>query len=272
MKKICCILLFCAPILRGAIWAQNVKVTFKTDTLVAQNPLQKEGWALLWHDEFDVDSIDYAHWWVQDAERKGESAYFTQRLENVRIKNGKLLISVLKEPYKNYSYTGGLVYASRQIDCNSYVEASLKIPKGKGFWPAFWFHGGIAPNYQEVDALETYGSQTTKVDVTNHYSDSTKTKVLQDWRRVSLKKANGKDFDLADGLNVFGFEWTDNLVRVYLNNQLLQEINQNVPTTPMNLVLGMGVGGSAGKPNRRTPFPSTYEIDYVRVYKKNKAP
>jgi beta-glucanase (GH16 family) len=110
------------------------------------------------------------------------------------------------------------------------------------------------------------------VDVTNHYWDSTKNRLVQDWRRLTLKKPNGKTYDLSDGLTVFGLEWTDTYMRIYVNNKLFQEITQHIPKHPMHLILGMGLGGAAGNPNRKTPFPSTYEVDYVRVYKKNTKP
>ncbi len=259
-------------LLRGAVWAQKTRATIMVAEEMPLNPIEKDGWVLLWHDEFDIDSIDYAHWWIQDCERKGESAYFTQRLDNVCIKDGKLLITVKKERYKNFEYTGGLVYASRKIEKNSYVEVAVRIPRGKGFWPAFWFHDGFDDTYQEVDVLETYGNQTSKVSVSNYYWDSTKNAIVHDWRQINLKDKDRKTFDLADSFNVFGLEWTDSFLRIYLNNELFQEINQHVPKNPMHLILGMGLGGAAGKPNRRTPFPSTYEIDYVRVYKKQTIP
>jgi beta-glucanase (GH16 family) len=35
----------------------------------------------------------------------------------------------------------------------------------------------------------------------------------------------------------------------------------------VNLALG---GGWAGEPNAETPFPSDFEVDYVRVWEKSK--
>ena len=52
------------------------------------------------------------------------------------IKDGHLRIHCFKENGKIYS---GRVYAKvKEGWTYGYIEATIKLPKGKGIWPAFW--------------------------------------------------------------------------------------------------------------------------------------
>ncbi|MCW8834241.1 MAG: hypothetical protein OQK09_00400 [Colwellia sp.] len=71
-----------------------------------------------------------------------------------------------------------------------------------------------------------------------------------------------------------------NKYKLYLDDQLLNtiELNKTInktgrgPTNPFKqphyLLLNLAIGGNQGGNPDLTPFPSRYEIDYVRVYQK----
>ena len=225
MKKICCILLFCAPILRGAIWAQKTKATVKIDTSTVLNPLQKEGWTLLWHDEFDEDkdSLDPHVWWPQASETPKTLTIFTARPENVRAKDGALHLVNQKEDYKGYPFTGGLVFSARTVAVNSRVEAAMKIPKGKSLWPCFWLLGGLDSLYQEVDIAEFGCSRPAQFDISNHFYDKQQQKVTAEWRRIQTKRGRRK-LDLSEAYHLYAVEWTTDALLFYLDNQLVYEL------------------------------------------------
>jgi hypothetical protein len=52
-----------------------------------------------------------------------------------------------------------------------------------------------------------------------------------------------------------------------MDNVLVFEFEQFIPTKPLNLILGMGL---KKKPKRRVKLPAKFEIDYVRVYQLRK--
>jgi beta-glucanase (GH16 family) len=273
MKKIIYTALFFAFILRGGMAAQKTTATILVDTSTLLNPLQKDGWTLLWHDEFDVDTIDPHVWWPQTTETPNTLTYFTPRPENVNIKNGCLHIVNQKENYKGYPFTGGNVYSARKIEINSRVEASMKIPKGKSLWPCFWLlgNGGVDSVYQEVDIAEFRCSKPNEVDISNHFGNP-KYKVGTEWRRISTKKRRinigKKKLDLSEDFHLYAVEWTTESLRFFIDNLEVYELRQNIPRFPMHLILSMGVGGADGNPEKQTTFPADFTFDYVRIYKK----
>lgn len=67
-----------------------------------------EGWELVWHDEFDGETLDPDSWTLdQGASGWGnnEWQHYTDRLENVRIENGVLIIEAHREDYHASDYT-----------------------------------------------------------------------------------------------------------------------------------------------------------------------
>jgi beta-glucanase (GH16 family) len=46
-------------------------------------------------------------------------------------------------------------------------------------------------------------------------------------------------------------------------------LTQHIPTKPMYLIMNLAVGGDwPGAPSKYTKFPAYFNIDYVRIYKK----
>ncbi len=104
-----------------------------------------EGYRLVWQDEFnegtELNPADWTHevqkdHWVNN-ELQNYVNHTTPKGRYVtEISGGKLQIHCFKEDGKIYS---GRVYAKRSTGWKyGYIEASIKLPKGKGTWPAFW--------------------------------------------------------------------------------------------------------------------------------------
>ena len=104
-----------------------------------------DGYSLVWHDEFDSGSELNPNDWVHEVQNSGWVNHELQNYVNhmtpggsavTEVNNGHLRITALKENGKVYS---GRVYAKRNTGWKyGYIEASIKLPKGKGTWPAFW--------------------------------------------------------------------------------------------------------------------------------------
>ncbi len=77
-------------------------------------------------------------------------------------------------------------------------------------------------------------------------------------------------------------DWDEEAIKIYLDDELLNEIplnntvngsigkGTNPFTKPQYLLLNLAIGGINGGPVDETVFPMKYEIDYVRVYQKEK--
>jgi beta-glucanase (GH16 family) len=260
MKKIILVTLILLGILRGP-YAQKTTSIIPYPTPI--NSVEKAGWELVFQDEFEGDTLK-SHWWPQEAERAGEWAVFTKRKENISIDSGRLNIVVRKEKYNKFKYTGALIFLNKPVEPNTYSEVSCRIPKGDGFWPAFWFWVGADSTYQEMDVLENYGKSLITYDASHHYWNDTLKKRETFWRTVAPKDSVNKDIDLSIDLHVFAVEWKEDKVRYFMDNIVVFEFTQFIPTKPLNLILGMGL---KKKPKRRVKLPAKFEVDYVRVYK-----
>ena len=78
-------------------------------------------------------------------------------------------------------------------------------------------------------------------------------------------------------------DWDEEAIKLYLDDELLNEIplkstvngslgkGTNPFTKPQYLLLNLAVGGINGGPIDDDALPMKYEIDYVRVYQKEKS-
>ena len=97
-----------------------------------------DGYSLVWHDEFDSGSELNPNDWVHEVQNSGWVNHELQNYVNhmtpggsavTEVNNGHLRITALKENGKVYS---GRVYAKRNTGWKyGYIEASIKLPKGK---------------------------------------------------------------------------------------------------------------------------------------------
>lgn len=62
-------------------------------------------WTLVWADEFDGPEIDASVWTFEKGfVRNHEAQYYTDRPENARIEDGRLVIVARKEPWPNAAF------------------------------------------------------------------------------------------------------------------------------------------------------------------------
>ena len=242
---------------------------------------------LVWADEFDVNgALDTANWAFElgDGTAQGipgwgnnELQYYTDRPENVKVENGNLVITALRENYMGASYTSARVLTKGKYQTKyGRFEARIKLPLGKGLWPAFWLLGDdnngsvVWPQIGEIDIMEYRGQEPTITHGTIHgpgYSGS---------------NAVTKSYELTNdrfdtGFHVFGVEWGPNFINYYVDDVLYNQITPNdIPAgtewvfnnNEFYIILNVAVGGNfvGTAPDSNTAFPQTMEVDYVRVY------
>jgi beta-glucanase (GH16 family) len=241
-------------------------------------------WKLVWSDEFEGDSIDMAKWQFEvngDGGGNNELQYYTDRKKNAQIRDGKLVITAIKEDYtgadgKKKPYTSARLKTKGKGDWKyGRMEARIKLVKGKGMWPAFWMmptdavYGGWARS-GEIDIMELVGHEANTVYGTLHYGDGWPKNVHTGDKTV-LKSG---DFD--DDFHVFAVEWEEGVIRWYLDGVRYQtQTKWNSVSGPYPapfdqkffIILNLAVGGAwPGKPADSTRFPQSMEVDYVRVY------
>lgn len=254
----------------------------------AAAPLQTQ-WKLVWSDEFNsVDgSLPDLAKWDFDTGGNGwgnkELETYTSRLENVQQRGGNLVITAIRERYTGLdamtrSYTSARLTTKGQFaQAYGRFQARMKLPLGKGIWPAFWMLGANNdavrwPACGEIDMMENIG-EPGRIYSTLHGPGYSGAKGIS--APYDLPAGEGVNTDF----HVYAVEWEPERIRFYLDDKLIVERTPKdlppgtkwVYDHPFFLILNVAVGGEwPGYPDETTMFPQSMLVDYVRVYRKER--
>jgi len=138
--------------------------------------------ALVWADEFNTNGSPDTTKWGYDLGAGGwgnnESQYYTDRAENVIVKDGFLKITAKKEDYQGSQYTSARMLTAGKFDFKyGKVEVRAKLPEGGGTWPAIWMLGSNInsvgwPACGETDIMEHAGNRQGAVSSAMHTTSS----------------------------------------------------------------------------------------------------
>ena len=242
-------------------------------------PVSGQNWNLVWADEFDVDGLVDPSRWTYQVGGGGwgneELQYYTEaRSENVRVEHGRLVIEARNEPFNGASYTSGRI---RTIGLGDWlygrVEVRAKLPAGRGTWPAIWMLAsdspyGSWPEMGEIDIMEAVGHEPGRTNSAVHTGG------------LNHRLGNNPSASLsvptsATEFHTYAVDWTPTRITTYVDDtiSLIFERNggdwQRWPfDNAFHLLLNVAIGGTWGGVQGVDPnaFPTTMEVDYVRVY------
>ncbi|CAM3273992.1 glycoside hydrolase family 16 protein [Corallococcus sp. ZKHCc1 1396] len=265
-------LMSCDP----AAGAVNKPQTPKPDT-----ELPGTGWELVWSDEFDgpAGTLPSSEKWNPEVGGggfgNGQFEHNTARAENASLDGeGNLAITARKERYQGNDYTSArLTTKGRFTHTYGRFEARIKLPAGRGIWPAFWLLGADIdqvdwPACGEVDIMEHRGQIPSITRGSLHgpgYSGG---------QNIGREHAVGGG-TLQSDFHLYAVEIEPERVRFILDDTVFFEATPaNLPSGakwvydhPFFIILNVAVGGSfVGPPDSKTVFPQTMKVDYVRVY------
>jgi beta-glucanase (GH16 family) len=239
-----------------------------------------DGYSLVWHDEFDKGSELNADDWVHEVQNSGWVNHELQNYVNHKTPNGKnvtevrdghLRITALKENGKIYS---GRVYAKRATGWKyGYIEASIKLPSGKGTWPAFWM---MPVNFRswpadgEIDIMEEVGYHPDYVSSSLHANAHVHSNGTQVTHEMYCKGAEGE-------FHTYAIEWTAENITTYVDGKVQLSYNNRglgrddwPYDDPFYVIFNLAWGGDWGGAQGvdESALPVTMEVDYVRVFQK----
>ena len=237
---------------------------------------------LIWSDEFNARAGTLpksANWSFQQGGKWGggrELQCYTDRPENAEHNGrGSLVITVRREPYPCFDnpatqYTSARIRSRDKREFRfGYIEARIKVPSGRGIWPAFWTVGniGVWPEEGEFGVMEARGSEPAAVYQTVHGPTPSGDHWQQRDRTIGTR--------WSGGFHKYGVLWEPRKVTFYVDGRATSvRTAEDIPpgavwpfqSFPNYLILNVAVGGWAGSPDRTTRFPEAMSIDYVRVY------
>jgi beta-glucanase (GH16 family) len=234
-------------------------------------PARTAGWRLIFNDEFDGVALDAGkwstcYWWSEDGgctiASNNEMQWYQP--ENVLVKNGVLRLMAERRNLDGYRYASGMISSHGKFSFQyGFVEARMKVPAGQGLWPAFWALPEERVSKPEIDLMELLGSRPNEVRMTLHYLDAD--------GEVGRSSSRYRGADFSTGYHIFGLEWRKDALIWYVDGVERKRFTEaaHIPRTPMYVLANLAVGGDwPGSPDKRTPFPSYLNIDYIRVWQR----
>lgn len=237
---------------------------------------------LVWHDEFDGQTLDTNKWRYATHNSGGseQQAYTVNRTENVRLENSNLILEAKKD-----SYVSGWTWSSGRIDTSGLagfkygrLEAKLKYDVVSGAFPAFWTIGTCAhyPTGENIHGVQkskgTQWAQNGEIDMFE--GRGTNSEIAQGgWYNQDDGKGNlsiifgRKNID-ASQYHVYAVEWTETTMISYIDGVETGRTDiSNIESwhRPMYIILNMAVGSTGGYPADDCTSIKM-EVDWVRVY------
>ena len=240
----------------------------ETPTFVeSKNPLTSnyDDWVLIWQDEFEGNCLNLNNWNIEDfaAEKNNELQYYTSN--NVKVEEGVLKLISKNERYKGKEYTSGAVHTKGKFDfLYGKAEMKAKLPAGQGIFPAFWMITDKEDTWlPEIDIMEMLGHQPNEIWMVSHWLGE-KGKLKSDFSSFT-----GEDF--SKDFHTFSVEWSPDSITWFIDGIERFRSTKYIPNENMYLYLNTAVGGNwPGTPDHTTVFPVIYEIEYVKVFKRNR--
>ena len=264
-------------------YIQNYTVSQAAGTIENHVP---EGYSLVWEEEFNDERLsggkpalpDTGKWWYENLQKGAVNNELQTYVGGYR---GTDTVAAIHDgTLKIIAQKSGSDIISARINSNEswtygYFEARLRVPGGKGTWPAFWMlpekENLNWPLDGEIDIMEYVGYQPNVVHSTVHTGAYN--------HMIGTQKGATKTIQNAEtAFHIYAVEWTADYIKGFVDGEAYFRFDNdgkgdkktwpfNVPFyLKLNLAWGGDWGGAQGVDESK--LPATYEIDYVRVYQK----
>lgn len=158
-----------------------------------------------------------------------------------------------------------------------YYECRIKVPRGRGLWPACWLNPEDTLWPPEIDIVEIVnnGRDTTLRSFHNVIGRNRGDHGELTFSLLNQWHAYNPGIDYADDFHVFAVEWTESHVRHYVDDKLVAERRfewqhpDGSDGGAAHFLVNLAVGGKwPGKPQSSSDFPAALEVDYIRVWQR----
>jgi beta-glucanase (GH16 family) len=248
--------------------------------ILSRTGLSEARTTVLLDESFDGPALDTSvwntcHWWGDEGctiSSNDELEWY--RSEQVSVSGGALRLTADRIPTRgsdgrDYEYRSGMVTTGPTDSDNSEakvswtygtVEAHLRVPEGRGLWPALWMLPADRESRPEIDIMEVIGQDPGQNIMHFHPRDRSEESPSSRYRLPGGKT-------LAEGWHTLRLDWQPRRLTFFVDDkEVWQVTGKQVPDEPMYLVINLAVGGVyPGPPDETTRFPATFEIDRVRI-------
>ena len=241
-----------------------------------------QGYQLDFNDDFEGTELNTADWKFE-IQSAGWVNHELQRYVGKTFKGNKVVfveddhLTIRCQKVDGEVVSGRLNLRPSTGWCYGYFEARIKLPKGKGTWPAFWmmpvnvdWNTNPWPRCGEIDIMEEVGADPNSVSSSIHCDAYNHTKGTQKTHAMYLSGAE-------DDYHVYGLEWTSERLTFYVDGQVqlsFDKESDDHAVWPFHYafhpILNLAWGGDWGgyKGVDESALPCELLVDYVRVYRK----
>lgn len=254
---------------------------------VPANPIEKDGYELIFSDEFDEEKIDTKKWLPQYFPHSTTVASACQT--TYRMEDGKLCLYI-DENTENFSESTEMKVSSMQtfeknllhpntanvtnvvpyesFACQyGYFEMRAKMPDcGGGGHVAWWLVG----TQDDARADGTMSSQNGEIDIMETTFENTnvfapKVHAWNDEDLYEYKKEVGLEGTYDDSYHIYAMDWTPEGLTFYVDGKKVCE-TKNSPQYRMCMFLGIYTDCVDFTGAANSVYPKEFYVDYVRVY------
>lgn len=245
-----------------------------------------KGWKLKWSDEFSGKELDRDTWTYDigtgySGWGNNELESYTNKKENIRLKNGKLVICAKKQKHGFSNYTSARIKTmGKKAFKYGKIEARLKVKRGNqsGVWPAFWMMGddGLPwPACGELDIME-HANDREYASGAIHWVARYSNMMWSGMFNGHVYKYPGGRYQGINKWHTYGIVWGANHIDWYVDDEVyfsaeIWDSNADEFRKKhyflLNLAIGSNTTGYTGFTGPKKSFKNaTMYVDYVRVY------
>ena len=271
-------------------------------------PLEKPGWKLTFNDEFDSPLLDDTYWFAAyrtgriDHLKKlgkttvGSAKAYGNHNAHYKIENGilKLIIDeklperekrddpavsclttsdhrfLVDKPQTEKDYQ----LLEKFSQTYGWFETRCKTVDGSGLYSAFWLHQcdpldqeyhvdgrrkGIGDGVVEIDIFEQLGKDAAKgLNMFCIHFTKNESPVVN------------MGFDPSTDFHVYAVDWRPDGVDWVVDGKIVKSYKGETPRKKMFMLIALFQLPWSGKVSPDMQYPKTFEIDYVRVYQREK--
>lgn len=228
-------------------------------------PAATPGDVLVNAQDFDTATLDPLTWTVRDGYRGHSTIANTASAANAVIHDGSLFITTERDTTNpTYPYRSGWIDSlDKYARTYGKIEIRARFPPfAAGVWYAMWGRPWSQP-FPEIDIelMNIPGKKKTQVYFVNH------------WAAPPLPADERRSYTVFDTIDVTQFHtytvlWKPDVLEWSVDGVVkMQAPPQGIPNLPVYWMINGWVGGWGGAPSAATPFPATFEVDYVHVYR-----
>lgn len=223
--------------------------------------IEKNGYYLVWEDNFDGNELDTTKW-RHRATGRLRIGYNDPKM--VKVIDGNLLL--MYDIRKDSILVGAIGTEPTYMSTYGYFECRAIVQKSLGPWAAFWLQ---SPLISQGEDPAKYGAE---VDIFEYEQDlgDTMTHTVH-WAYGPNQKSIGRKDSylegLSEGFHTYALEWTPEKYAFYIDGLKFHEVKEGLSHVDQYMILNMNLPRTLEK-LKKACAPDTFIVDYVRVYKK----